>query len=195
MSPGLLVLLAVGCGGDEATGDGSGANERLLRDYHGFEEGNAWTYRDDLGPDEAGQDSDTPEENELLRMRFDGDDTTELRRGSRWADAEPVGFFEWDLRDGLAMVAYDLEGESDEGTWRMAGFAPATGDTYTWTDWACVTDTTQEVETFYGVFEDVVRLECEGDTGLPGTWDFAAGVGLIRYESEDGWLVDLVAPY
>ena len=54
-----------------------------------------------------------------------------------------------------------------------------------------------EVDTFYAVFDDVLRFDCESpaDDQPAGSWDFARGVGLVRYEAVSGELLELVAPY
>ncbi len=186
-----LVLAAMGCG-NNAPGEGTG--EILMVDYLALELDGAWTFRDD-------DSTEDPEEDELIRARLSSEDTLELRRGARWADAEDAGMLAFDTRYGLSLVEFDLAGLDDglsgSGDWAMADFDPVTGEYQGSGTWGCTTDTGTEVETWYATFEDVVRLDCSstGGDGLPGTWDFARGIGLVRYEHPDGLLVELVAPY
>jgi len=184
-----LWLLALGCGGDGV--GGSQDNEILLRDYHGLQEDAAWTYRDE-------ESDDDPEESDLLRARLVDEERVELRRGARWTEAEVVGHLEWDLSNGLDLLSWELPGFEGEDSLRMADFAPAHGDRHSSGDWVCTTNgNVAEVDTFYAVFDDLLRFECNaGEDGQPGgNWDFALGVGLVRYESGEGLVLDLVAPY
>lgn len=188
MSP-LWLALGLACGGDGVRG--SDDSEILLRDYHGLSEDAAWTYR-------AGDSDEDPVENELIRARVVEDEYVELRQGSRWTEAEVVGHLDWDLSNGLDLRSWELPGFEGDDELRMADFAPAHGDRHQSGDWVCTTNGNQaEVDTFYAVFDDLLRFECvAGKDGQPGgSWDFALGAGLVRYESDDGVVLNLVAPY
>jgi len=176
-------LLLLGCTGQPPPTPGE-VNE--VADYTGLAEGASWVYRDD-GLDE------TPVEDELLRARYQGDGLVELRRGYRWADADPAGSIRWDTSDGLELTALQLGSVSWSGALRLADPEPENGDQQVRGGNHCLTDDAQVVETFYADYDDALLLSCTGDA-LPGTYAFARGVGLVRLEI-DGLTIDLVAPW
>lgn len=190
--PAVLGLLAgpalSGCGG-EGTEEGTGG-ETLLVDYIALEDDAAWTWRDDGS-------SEDPEESELLRGRLTEEDTVVLVRGSRWADGSFAGELIFDTRYGLSLDTFDLGGMEGAGDWPMADFDPVTGETQASGAWSCSSTVGLEVETFYAIHEDTLTLDCASSDGegLPGSWVFAEGIGLVRYEHPEGYTLDLVAPY
>ena len=177
------LLLALACGKDDAA---TGQAVFDLTEYSGLDADGSWVYRDD-GSDEL------PDEATLLRARDQGGGTVELRRGYRWADADPVGEVVWDTSDGLTLTGLHLLPVAWTGSMRLADLEPANGDQQVRGGSHCVTDDTQVVSTYYADYDDVLVFDCTGD-GLPGTYAFANGVGLVRAEL-DGLTVDLVAPW
>lgn len=192
MSPGRPLCLAaaalLACGGED---DGAGpGSETLLVDYLSMDEGAAWTYRDDGS-------SEDPEEAELLRARLTEEDTVVLVRGARWSDGSFAGELTFDTRYGLSLSQFELGGMEGSGDWPMADFDPATGESQGGGTWVCTNTTGLVVESFYAVHEDTLVVDCTSSDGegLPGSWAFAAGLGLVRYAHPEGYVLDLVAPY
>ena len=164
------------------------ATEIQLDEYHGFSSSGAWTYRDDGIIDAA------PNKEDLLRARYTGGGVMDLRRGSRWADADPEAMVSFYLDERFSIVAWDLGPYVGEADLPLGNDLPKAGDEVSTNGWSCMTDRPEEVETYYGVFEDVLSFECKGAGGPEGDWFFAKDLGLIAYDGPD-YSLSLVAPW
>ena len=168
------------CNGDGLLGGGS----RTASDFGSLSEDRAWTWRSEVTADTASVDLDV-DETQLLHGRWGGG-AIELRRGSRWADAETVGEITFSQPDeGLMLGGWTLDGESG-GSALLAEARPENGVPTA----HCETVLDLPVETFYGLFQRTLVADCGGE----GVWSFEAGVGLIQVEA-GGLVLDLVAPY
>ena len=182
----MIWLLVLGCAPDKEAGPVS--TTTYIADYHGLEEGASWAYRDD------GVSDDSPVESEVLRARYLGDGLMDFRRGSRWPDARTEAELDFDLDAEFKLQAWDFAGHSGESDLPLGTDQPVNGQSVSSGGWLCATETDGIGLTYYGVFEDIVQYDCQGDDGPAGTFIFALGVGLVRYESED-YTLDLIAPW
>lgn len=181
---GLAALLTLwGCDGG-ATGSSDGL---ITADYSGLVDGATWTWRDDVSTDEL------PAEEELLRGRYVGEGVIELRRGERFADAEPWGFLEFDTSEGLALTAWELGEVSGEGRTPLSEERILDDQLVVAGRAQCVGQTFMTHDTFYATFDAAVRFDCAGG-GLPGVYVFAKSVGLVSLRTSSVTL-DLVAPW
>ncbi|MCK6520979.1 hypothetical protein L6R49_05985 [Myxococcota bacterium] len=186
MTPRLLPLTLIVCWG---CGDGvRGTSDGLLTaDYNGLVDGATWTWRDDVSTDEL------PDEAELLRGRYVGEGVIEIRRGERFADAEPWGFLEFDTSEGLALVAWELGEVTGEGRTPLSGDRILDDQLNVSGRAQCVGQTYMTHDTFYATYDAAVRFDCAGG-GLPGVYIFSKGVGLVALRTNSVTL-DLVAPW
>ncbi len=174
----LLLLLA--CAGERLGSDAAVTGG----DYGSLSVDGAWTWRQALPVDTGEMDLDL-DESQLLHGRY-SDGSIELRRGTRWADAQTVGSIEFSQPNGgLKLEGWELDGASGGGV-ILALEKPETGIPTP----DCGTVVGLDVETFYGLFQRTLTADC-GDAGL---WSFEFGVGLIQVEAQELTL-DLVAPY
>lgn len=178
----LAALGLVACGGGA---QGAGGDRSLDR-YLGFDGDGAWTWRDDGLVEE-------PDEATLLHGR-EGASGIELRRGSRWADAEPAGYFGLVVDGGLALDGWALGADSGGARRPMANALLEDGARVVDGDWTCTTTLDAEIETFYAVFDRTLVLECEGGGFPAGTWAFAEDIGLVSVVGQ-GATLELVAPW
>ena len=176
-----MILLLVGC--DAFGGNAAGVN---LSGYAGLDDGASWTWRDD-------EDSGIPDSEELIHGQHDGSGNVELRRGVQWGTAEPTGNFALDVSDGLALKSWSWEDDGSDSTLPFGKKGVVEGDVTYDGDWRCVLSLPDGVDTFYARYSDVAEFECAGGS-LPGTFDFAKGVGLVRLRTKVVAL-SLVAPY
>ena len=126
----------------------------LSGDWHGLSTDAAWTYRDDAITDEA------PEPAELVLARYNGDGQMELRRGERWADADPIGSLVFDLNNGLSLVSWNVDGASGEGNFPVYEGEPTNQSAVSNGSWTCQAAMNEDVETFYGIFPSSMRIGC-----------------------------------
>ncbi len=180
-----LLLLCLGCKDEKSE---SVSLTTYIADYHGLEEGASWSYRDDDVSDVS------PDEADLLRVRYLGDGLLDFRRGSRWADGRTEAVLDFDLDAEFSLTAWEFAGAEGEGDLPLGTDQPAQGQSVLTDDWYCSTGMDGLSVTYYGVFEDIVQYDCEGDGGPAGTYIFALGVGLVHFEGED-YTLDLVAPW
>jgi hypothetical protein len=180
-----LVCVAAlwGCDGG-ATGTSDGL---ITADYSGLVDGASWTWRDDVSTDEL------PAEEELLRGRYVGEGLIEIRRGERFADAEPWGFLEFDVSDGLALVAWELGEVVGEGRTPLSEDRIVDEQLVVAGRAQCVGQTFMTHDTFYATFDAAVRFDCAGG-GLPGVYIFAKSVGPVSIRT-NAVTLDLVAPW
>jgi len=161
-----------------------------ISDYVPLDEGGAWTYRDDANGDSEG----LPDDDELVLAQVVEGGEIGLRRGSRWADAVPLGWMVWDVEDGLALEAFsygELEGSQSH---RFAQDSPLVNTEVTDGEWSCETERLATFETWYGEYEHILKITCNGSEVLGGNWFFAKNIGLIRVQGE-AFDLDLVAPW
>ena len=176
----MTALLVLACDGDGLFDDGA----RTAADFASLTEDGAWTWRDEVSADTESVDLDV-EEGSLLHGRW-ASGALELRRGSRWADAETVGELLFSQPDeALSLEGWSLDGVTG-GSALLADARPENGVPTA----DCGTVLDLPVETFYGLFLRTLVADC-GDAGV---WSFEAGVGLIQVQA-DGLVLDLVAPY
>jgi hypothetical protein len=172
-----------GCdGGAMGTSDGL-----ITADYNGLVDGASWTWRDDVSAEEL------PAEEALLRGRYVGEGIIEIRRGERFADAEPWGFLEFDTSEGLALVAWELGEVVGEGRTPLSDDRIVDEQLVVSGRAQCVGQTFMTHDTFYATFDAAVRFDCAGG-GLPGVYIFAKTVGLVSLRTNSVTL-DLVAPW
>ena len=87
----------------------------------------------------------------LVHMRSPGSESMELRRGERWADADPIGSLSFELTDGLTLIGWEVDGASGEGIYPVYEGEPTPGATVSNGSWSCEVDLNEDVETFYGI--------------------------------------------
>ena len=177
--------LLIGCEGPTST---TITENISINEFHGFSSDSAWTYRDDGIADEP------PEDEGLLRARYVGNGILDFRRGSRWADGRrdaEVGFF---LDDMFSITDWDLGPYQGSGDLPLGQANPVEGQSIDESGWFCMTNRKVEVETYYGIFSDIIQFECEGSDGPEGLWSFAKGLGLVAYEGPE-YSLSLVAPW
>lgn len=189
MTPRLLPLaLAAGLGVGGCDGGSTGTSDGLITaDYNGLVDGASWTWRDDVSTDEL------PAEEALLRGRYVGEGIIEIRRGARFPDAEPWGFLEFDVSEGLALVAWELGDVVGEGRTPLSEDRIVDEQLIVAGRAQCVGQTFMTHDTFYATFDAAVRFDCAGG-GLPGVYVFAKTVGLVSLRTNNVTL-DLVAPW
>lgn len=151
----------------------------VISDYHGLEDGASWIYRDD------GADTE-PEESSLLRAQLSSD-TIELRRGARWADADPVGHLSWSWDDGLTLTGWSLP-SGTEG----ASEVLVSGEIIEFAEGCEYFIPEEGWPTYHGTFEDAVVFSCTEPLAVELA--FGLGVGLVWLQTDDDTL-DLVAPW
>ena len=173
------LLLALGCGGGGLISDAAVTGE----DYASLSGDQAWTWRQELPAADTG-DLDL-DETLLLHGRY-SEGSIELRRGTRWADAQSVGSIQFSQPNGgVQLESWELDGATGSGA-MLALEQPESGIATP----DCDTVVGLEVETFYGLFQRTLTADC----GKSGVWSFEYGVGLIQVQAEELTL-DLVAPY
>ena len=175
----------LGCAKETTTAD---PEDITINDYHGFAADASWTFRDDGVGDEAPDDSD------LLRARYTGEGVLDLRRGSRWADAERTAEIVFRLDADFSIVAWTLGPYSGTGDLTLGNEPPLDGQSVQSGGWFCSTERRTEIETYYAFFDDVVQFQCQGQGGPEGDWTFAKDVGLVSYEGPE-YSLNLVAPW
>ncbi len=178
-------LVVAGCAEPKST---TILEDISIDSFHGFDSDAAWSYRDDGVLDEP------PEDGQLLRARYVGNGVLDLRRGTRWADSSrtaEIGFF---LDDVFSIIDWSLGPYEGSGDLPLGKSKLIEGDTVDEGDWSCVTNRKIVVETYYGIFPDVIQFECEGSSGPEGLWTFANGLGLVAYEGPE-YSLSLVAPW
>lgn len=154
-------------------------DQNAIYAYHGLGTAASWIYRDD-------DSEEAPEEGTLLHAQED-DGTVSLRRGARWADGEPTGHLEWDTRDGLSLISWQLpSGAAGSGDLHL------TATLLTQPEDCALTLPEDGFSTYHGTYEAVLVYDC--DDVLPGRYVFAEGVGLVWIETDTDTL-DLVAPW
>jgi len=181
----VLATVVFGCAKQMPTAD---PEDITINDYHGFAAEASWTFRDDGVEDEA------PDESALLRARYTGEGVVDLRRGTRWADADPTAEVVFRLDNDFSIVAWTLGPYSGTGDLTLGNEAPLDGQSVRTGGWLCSTVRRTEVETYYAFFDDVVQFQCEGEGGPEGNWTFAKDVGLVSYEGP-AYSLNLVAPW
>jgi len=180
-----VLVMTAGCSGarsEKVTVDLS------IDDFHGFSSSAAWTYRDDGVLDAP------PDDDQLLRARYTGNGIMDLRRGSRWADADTAALVAFFLDERFSIIAWDLGPYEGEADLPLGSDVPQPGEEVSVGGWSCMTDQPEEVETYYGIFEDVLSFECKGAGGPEGDWHFARDLGLIGYDGPE-YSLSLVAPW
>ena len=180
-----LVSIAALWGCDGGSTDTS--DVLITSDYSGLVDGASWTWRDDVSTDEL------PAEEALLRGRYVGEGLIEIRRGERFADAEPWGFLEFDVSAGLALVAWELGDVVGEGRTPLSEERIVDEQLVVAGRAQCVGQTFMTHDTFYATFDAAVRFDCAGG-GLPGVYVFAKTVGPVAIRTNSVTL-DLVAPW
>lgn len=180
-----LPLLLLGCGseGGQESGD-----VLSITDFHGLVDGASWTYRDD------GETEESPSDDVLLRSRYLGSGEIDMRRGVRWVDGPTEVFLVFDQGDQFVLKSWEMDGGSGSRDLPLGSHAVAQGQAVDEKNWFCRTVTRTEVETYYGVFDDVIQFQCEGAAGPEGNWTFAKDLGLVHYEGSD-YTLNLVAPW
>ena len=61
----------------------------------------------------------------------------ELRRGERWADADPIGSLVFDLNNGLSLVSWNVDGASGEGNFPVHEGEPTNQSAVSNGNWTC----------------------------------------------------------
>ena len=117
-----------------------------------------------------------------------------MRRGVRWVDGPTEVFLVFDQGDQFTLKSWEMDGDSGSKDVPFGSHALAQGQAVSEKNWFCSTVRRTEVETYYGVFDDVVQFQCEGSAGPEGNWTFAKDLGLVHYESGD-YTLNLVAPW
>jgi hypothetical protein len=181
----MVILGAAACSKSDGQEGGLAVS---IDDYHGFSAKAAWTYRDD------GEVETAPAEGVLLRARYTGDGVLDFRRGVRWADASPAARVRFFLDQQFSIVDWTLGPISGEAGLPLANEEVHDGDEVSAKGWSCITNRYGEVETYYGIFGDVLSFECEGEGGPEGDWYFAKDVGLVAYDGPE-YQLSLVAPW
>lgn len=172
---GLVAPCLLACGEDLPPPPGQ-EGEVPLDSYHGLSEENSWTWRDD-------GDTGEPESERLLKARYE-EGVMDIRRGSRWVDGRPEGELEWSTEGGLFLVGWDLGGARGSDELPLAVDGTVWGGTVSAEDWSCTNRFSDDLQTWYAVFDDAVIFDCTGGNGVPGQWAFARGLGLVKLEGE-----------
>ena len=179
----LAAGLLIGCEVDAAAGPGGVVQ---ASDYLEGVSSATWRESEDTGDlDDAA----------VLRGVVDEAGAMEIRRGQRFADGEPVGSlaFSPDGED-LVLSAWSWGAEgSDEPTY-LARDGSFPGDTIESGDGACLLESSQGLETYFGTFDFAISSTCEGAAAPDGVYWFAPGVGLVKAETTVFFL-DLVSPH
>jgi len=181
----LALLLVLGC---KSNDNQPVAMTQYIADYHGLEDDASWTYRDDDISDAS------PDDARLLRARYLGKGVMDFRRGSRWADGRTQAMLVFELDAEFKIIEWKFAGEEGEGDLALGTDQPAQGQSVLGDDWFCSTGTEGIGVTYYGIFEDIVQYDCEGDAGPAGTFIFALEVGLVHFSGEN-YTLNLVAPW
>ncbi len=180
---GLGAALA-GCGGGETPGGDATLD---LAAYVPLDGSRTWTWRDDGG-------EDAPADEALVRGRVDADGAIELRRGLVWSDGAAAGTIRLALDAGLVLEELAVGEAAVEGPVRLADALPEDGDRNIAHGWTCATALGVEVDTFYALYDDALRFDCEDGGGAAWSFGFGAGAGPVRVEGP-GLVLDLVAPW
>ena len=175
-----------------------------LTDYSRLQDGVAWTYRDD---ENSGDTEDIPSEEDLLRAHgYEGSKeeeeensnyfTIEFRRGERWVDGTEYGSMQLHLsEEQLEIWAFDLSGIHSEEIFPLAHISPLDNPSVSDGSWNCTTTLIEEEWTWYGTFQNVLEVSCQGGI-LAGTYVLASRAGFISISLEDADLnLQLVAPW
>ncbi len=126
-----LALLFVGCQRPTEIITGLNDTGSLAGEWHGLEEDAAWTFRDDSIGDEA------PVPEDLVLARVAGEGQMELRRGERWADADPIGSLNFSLSDGLLLSSWEVDGAAGDGSYPIYEGEPTPGSVASNGSWSC----------------------------------------------------------
>lgn len=186
----VILLLALACDSEKEASTVSIFSIEMAN-YHGLQEGGAWTFRDDM-PEEP--EADLPDESQLLRVHYLEGGIMKFKRGTRWADANEAGEMTWSVEDGLNLLSWSLpNGMSGSGNYPIANDRPDEEPEVNEGDWSCIAEEVTEHWTWYGIFDSALIIECT-DGDLAGTYAFGKGVGLIQLETET-YRMDLVAPW
>ncbi len=184
-----MIALLLACGDGRPVRDSTSEDGVQMADYDGLKDGSTWVYRDD-------GDTGTPAEDTLIRARYVGGGEVELRRGTRWADADYLGSFVWDTGAGLTLLSWELPVGTGAGSFPITGSTLEVGAVVGTGEWTCETSIPEDGEsTWYGVFDAAFAFVCAGGDGLDGRYVFGEGVGLVRLETSEGYVLDLVAPW
>ncbi len=183
----MISIILLGCTLSESGVDAE--QDVRISDYVPLDDGRAWTYRDDALGDSEG----LPEDTELVLAHV-VDGGVDLRRGSRWADALPLGWMVWDVGSGLVLEGFSFEELEEVEPHRFAQESPLVDSETNDGDWQCSTERLSEFETWYGKYEHILQISCSGSDVLSGQWFFAKNIGLIRMQGE-AFDLDLVAPW
>lgn len=186
-----MIFLLLGCGDGSPSKETSEQNPDAYL-FSGLEEEATWTYRDDGGTwEDTGYELN---EESLVKAVHLGEGKIELRRGLRWADGELMGEIELSDEAGLRLESWGLPFGSGEGDYPFSSAQIVSGETVSG-DWDCsILREEAGVSTYYAHYENVFSFQCSGG-GLVGTWSFAHGIGLVRFEGDDGNFLELVAPW
>ena len=186
-----MILLLLACGSSTSSNAGADKNPDAVL-YSGLEEGATWTYRDDsAGWDDTGYELD---EGALIKASHLGEGRIELRRGLRWADGDSIGEIQISDADGLRLESWSLSFGSGNGDYPFSEAQIVSGDSIS-ADWDCtILRPEGGISTYYANYENAFSFQCENG-GLAGTWSFAFGVGLVRFEGDSGDVLELVAPW
>ena len=175
-----------------------------LTDYSRLQDGVAWTYRDD---ENAGDTENIPSEEDLLRAHgYEGDAeaedegsdyfTIEFRRGERWVDGIEYGFMQLHLsEEQLEMWSFDLSGTTSQDILPLAHISPIENPTVSNGSWSCTTTPIEEQWTWYGTFQNVLEVVCQGGP-LAGVYVLGSQAGFISITLDDADIdLQLVAPW
>lgn len=192
MSPVVLSLLGLGCapaagppppgGGTMTASDG----ELSAAGFAGLEDDASWTWRDD--------DADTLDLDRVIHGRHEGEGYVALRRGGRWADAQEIGHLAWTLEGGLGLTSWALDDAVGDSQVLLLTDGTGWGGNHQDGDWSCTASENVPVDSWYGLFEDGLMLECSGSGGLAGSYAFAWNRGLVGFRGK-AFALDLVSPF
>jgi len=181
----MFIAAWIGCEGPTST---TITEDISINEFHGFSSEASWSYRDDGIMDEA------PEDDQLLRARYVGNGILDFRRGTRWADASRAAEVAFFLDDMFSISEWNMGPYEGSGYLPLGQSNPVEGQSIEEGGWFCMTKRKVEVETYYGVFSDVIQFQCDGSTGPEGLWTFAREFGLVAYEGPE-YSLSLVAPW
>ena len=167
-----------GCSNNEEAPQGTFVVD--IAEYHGIYEGSTWVYRDDGVVDL----DELPDEDQLLRAMHMGEGVVAFRRGRRWADAVTVGEMVWDVTDGLTLLSWDMPFGQGEGEYPISSALPEEQPDVSNGEWGCTNTMTEEVETWYATFDNVLLFSCDGGP-FAGELAFGKNFGLVWLQTAD----------